>query len=577
MKIFVSMLFCLQLLWSGSALSQTFNATVNRTDIPQGETFLLTLSTDDVKNNASPDLSVLDTNFNIYSVGNAFSSSYVNGVSTHSRQWQIVLMPKNAGQIEIPAIKLGNLTSEPITLNVSSVQLKNTQNPSQQNISDEPKFAVDAKVDNKNPFVQQQINYTFSIYDSGGLFGEAPIFIDNGSNDWIIKGLGEPIINTKVINGRQLREIQFKYALFPQKSGILKTPDIEFRGYYLTKTNQRHNAFDDVFNSGFFNIGFSDMFASRNPVVLTPESIDIDVKAIPSINTGYWWLPASQVVLSSEWDTPNPTFKVGEAITRSVYLKAYGVIENQLPDINFAKIDGIKQYPEKPVAMSSQNNGEIVSIKKFSNVFIPEKSGQIKIPAVSINWYNIQTGQLEKAELPAQTINVLPANIPNTNTFNPYSEQKSDTPSQPQTTTEPTTSNAAIFAMIIMAFFIGLIFSYLIFAKSESKIDNARAKDFARKIEQDIATNNLKSLRDNLLAWARLNYNDTKINNIDDFIQYCSGEDFKTHLGLLGQALYSNKKNKFNPDEFLKCFKQEQKNNKQKKTSTSPLPELYKK
>ena len=55
------------------------------------------------------------------------------------------------------------------------------------------------------------------------------------------------MINSKIINGRQLREIQFKYALFPQKSGLLRTPDVEFRGYYLTRSRRSADVFDDVF------------------------------------------------------------------------------------------------------------------------------------------------------------------------------------------------------------------------------------------------------------------------------------------------------------------------------------------
>ena len=59
--------------------------------------------------------------------------------------------------------------------------------------------------------------------------------------------------------------------------------------------------------------------------------------------------------------------------------------------------------------MSSQTNGEIISIKKFSNVFIPEKTGKITIPEISIDWYNIKTGRFEKAILPSQTFDVLPS------------------------------------------------------------------------------------------------------------------------------------------------------------------------
>ena len=565
------------LLWSSMAVAETFEATVNRTEVPQGETFLLTLETDDDKTNATPDLSVLDKDFTVYSVGNAFQSSYVNGVTTHSRQWQIVLMPKNAGQIEVPAIKFGKLSSTPVQLNVTPARL--VKQPSGTPDTEAPKFAVEAEVDNQNPFVQQQITYTFKLYDSGGLHGDMPMVLDNGNSDWIVKSLGQPKINSRIINGRQLREIEFKYALFPQKSGILQTPDMEFSGYYLTRGRRGGDAFDDVFNSGFFKIGFSDMFATRQPVVLKPEAIKIEVKPVPGANGGYWWLPASQVVLTSEWDDKKPVFRVGEATGRSVYLKAAGVIENQLPDIKFAEIDGVKQYPEKPVAMSTQTKDDIISIKKFSNVFIPEKAGKMVIPEISIDWYNIHDGQIEKAVLPAQTVNVLPAisepTADETKTSSPQTEEQPivTLPEPKIEKSMPLKDNKIPFELWIgVAFVSGIILSWFLFGRNKEK--RLTAKDYAKNVEKAALSGDMKQLRDNLLEWARQMFSDVKINNLDDVAKHGS-QMFRKQLQNIDKMLYSSKKSEFSAAEFIKLFKEEQK--KQNFTSSRPpLPNLYK-
>ena len=578
MKKFICLLVGLHL-WSGAALAQSFNATVNRTEVPQGETFLLTLETDDDKTTATPDLSVLEPDFNIYSVGNAYQSSYVNGVSTHSRQWQIMLMPKTAGQIQIPAIKLGKLSSQPIELNVVSSALQKQGAAHAQDNA--PKFAIDAQIDNTSPYVQQQINYTLNIYDSGGLYGEEPVFMDSGNGDWIIKSLGAPVINSKIINGRQLREIQFKYALFPQKSGALKTPDVEFRGYYLTRSRRGSDPFDDVFNSGFFDMGFSDMFATRNPVVLKPESKVIKVKAVPADNGGYWWLPASKVTLSAEWENNNPTFKVGEAVSRSVYLKASGVIENQLPDIKFADIKGVKQYPDKPVAMSSQQNGEVVSVKKFSNVFIPETAGKMTIPAVTIDWYNIHTRQLEKATLPAITVKVLPSASGDVSPTSTLAEPQPQSQPQPQPQplqphNSPSATNGQITFMLLGAFVMGLLLSYALFGLRGGRSGRKMIKFYQNQVKTAADKNDLKALRDNLLAWARLSYDAATVNNVDDIAKLSADEGFKTALAQLSQALYAPRKNKFDTTAFLKAFNAEQKRAKRRKKVCAPLPELYK-
>ena len=222
---------------ANAAWAQTFTAAVNRTEVPQGETFVLTLELVDGQDNGNPDLSVLDKDFIVYSVGSGYNFNYVNGVSSKSRQWQIALMPKNAGQITVPSVKLDNLETAPITLNVvpaSAVEPQTSadngyQSPQQMN---KPKFSMVAEAGNKAPFVQQQIDYTVKIYDTGGLQGEAPQFIEDGSNNWIIRSLGAPTVGSKIVNGRSLREITFRYALFPQKAECLQTPEVQFNGYY---------------------------------------------------------------------------------------------------------------------------------------------------------------------------------------------------------------------------------------------------------------------------------------------------------------------------------------------------------
>lgn len=579
MKKFIRNFIVLLLFWGNSTVTQAFQATVNRTEIPQGETFLLTLETDDDKSKQTPDLSVLDKDFKVYSVGNAFQSSYVNGVTSHSRQWQIVLMPKREGKIEIPAIKYGNEVSNPIQLTVVSSSLAK-QIEKGNNI---PEIAVDAEIDNKNPFVQQQIIYTYKLYDSGGLYGDAPSILDDGSNDWIVKGLGEPIINRRIINGKTLREIKFKYALFPQKSGKLKTPEIIFKGYYVTENTQNKNAFERIFNQGFVNMDFLGMFATRNPVTLKADPIIVDVKSIPETSNKSWWLPASKVSLTAEWNDKNPVFRVGEAIGISVYLKAIGVIENQLPDIKFNEIDGVKQYPEKPITMGSKNNDNIISIKKFSNVFIPEKPGKIIIPELSVSWYNVKSGQLEKAILPAQTIMVLPASGSNdTNRMEEEIVEPEETLSpQPISTKEKEVQNETkeekilpISILLLLTFILGVIVSWFFFGRNKEK--SLTVKDYVKEVEVTASSGNIKDLRNVLLEWARSVYNQSKINNLDEIKKYDVSFAFQEQLNLISKVLYSDQKEKFDAKEFIRVFREEQKHQKKQAANKLPLPKLYK-
>ena len=75
------------------AFAQTLVAKTSRTDLPEGEAFLLTLDYDG-SDASVPELGVLDKDFTIYSVTNSYQTNIVNGQVSQQRQWQIGLVPK---------------------------------------------------------------------------------------------------------------------------------------------------------------------------------------------------------------------------------------------------------------------------------------------------------------------------------------------------------------------------------------------------------------------------------------------------------------------------------------------------
>ena len=244
----------LALSFSFQALAQTLTATVNRNPVPEGEAFILTLTLDEAKNNSlAPDLKPLENDFNVYSVSNSSQINIINGVRSDTKQWNIGLIANKTGEVSIPAIKLGNLSSQPIVMKIISAEqaAKNatTSGNTSATQSSQPRYSMKAEVSTPHPYVQQQVDYTVTILDTGGLQGDAPYFKDNGNNDWIIKTAAAPTVDSKTINGKTIREIKFHYALFPQKSGKLKLPQAYFRGFYLTQDRVAYDPFEDLFGN----------------------------------------------------------------------------------------------------------------------------------------------------------------------------------------------------------------------------------------------------------------------------------------------------------------------------------------
>lgn len=586
MKKILALLMIIACLASTSAMARTLTASVNRPEIPQGEVVVLTLEYLGVHTDKTPDLSVLKKDFNIFSMEQEFQNIYDNGKTYQLQKWNIGLMPKGVGKILIPAVSLDGNRSQALEINVIPAGDASAIKAGEENM---PKYAISAEIDNTSPYVQQEINMTVSIFDAGGLQGSAPYFDSEAQNDWNILGLGEPTLESKVINGQSVRVIKFKYALFPQKSGTLKLPQARFDGYYLTG-RRRSNPLQQLIDSQFGDIGLSisDMSATRNPVVLTTQEQNITVK--PAAANTQWWIPAEKLEIYSQWQPSPPVFKVGEAISRNISIKAVGVADKQLPTLSFDSSESIKQYPEKPVSENRIENGKVASVKNIKNVYIPSKAGKALIPEVKIDWFNVKTGKTETARLPATEINVMPGStvstaadtpaIPASEKLLPESKKDAIFASQPlqeaNATEKEQTMNVYLWSLL--SFFCGIFISYLLFSSSrkDKKSVPASSNNYFAEVVKYAKQKDLRALRDSLIFWARQKYHDDSITNLNDISSYNNDASFHQALANLSSLMYAPQKTEWNADEFIAVFRLTNKFTDKNKPEDKPLPELYK-
>ena len=586
-KFIFALLF--SLIFGINARAQTFEATVNRNPVPQGEAFVLSLELKDGQTNMTPDLSVLNKDFQVYSVGNATNIQVINGKRSESRQWDISLIATQTGEVEIPAITLGNLSTKPIRMKVldANQALQSASSAKAGSNAGEPRFAMKADVSTKEPYVQQQITYTLSIFDAGGLQGLEPQFIQENQDDWIIRAMGEPQVKTKIVNGRSMREIVLQYALFPQKSGALKTPHVRFEGFYLTKGQRGQDPFEGLFNGAFGGsaFGFADMFATRNPIVLTAAPIALNVKPIPAANGNNWWLPAENVALYAEWEPAHPTFKDGEAVTRNVYLKAQGVIESQLPNPDFGQSPKLKQYPEKPITETAIDNGHIVSVKKTANVYIPNGSGKTVIPAIEVSWFNVLTGKPEKTVLPAEEINILPGAGTSSSDVQQPAPVLPETSKAPEEIPDSSVQNAdtevpggiMMYLYISAAFVLGILLTYLLLRPGGTKENGAeKIKNHQKVIISAARKKDFRKLRDALTEWAVKEFPQQRITNLKDVARAVDNPSFDKEIQLLINSLYAeNAPAGWNAENFINTFNTIGRANKKQNKKETALPSLY--
>jgi hypothetical protein len=387
-----------------------------------GEPLLLSIASDDTSGSAQPDLSPLESDFQVLGTGTSTQINIINGQRSDKMLWQVQLAPKHSGTLRIPALTVGNEATDPLTVTV-----KDSASPQAQAAGSHVFLQAELDPAVTRPYVQQLIPYTVRLYYDRSLRQGSlePPQLDNA----VIEQIGEDRQYETSRDGRRLQVVERHYALFPQSSGHLTIPPVRFEGQVLDESSRtRHRGASDTLmqrmlantpfaNDPFFrdnmfsNDAFGGLFSSSVPVRTQGPAVSIEVRPRPAGSHGAW-LPAAQVTLHDDWSEHPPELRVGEPVTRSVTIRAEGLGGAQIPALDMIAPANARLYPEPPVSETRTENGRVVGISTQKLTYIPTAEGNLELPELQLPWWDTTQDHAATATLPAWRLLVAAGSVP---------------------------------------------------------------------------------------------------------------------------------------------------------------------
>ncbi|MFC5698640.1 BatD family protein [Pseudomonas sp. GCM10022186] len=367
-----------------AAQAAGFTAAVDRTRLSEGETVELTLESSDPTLFGKPDLTPLNAQFEVLGTRQINQLGTFNGHNDRATRWIITLQPKQIGFVTIPALKLGDVHSAPITLHVQKAEKSGSGNLA-------PVF-IDASLDQDSVYVQAQAILTLRIYHSVSLYDDSslsPLQMD----DAVVQQLGDPRTYEKEINGVRHGVIEVRYALFPQKSGVLNIPPQVFSATLVDPGNQ----------NGYQPFGprpgkLTRVNSPRIPLRVKPKPADYPADAP--------WLPARNLTLTESWSPDPEAVQSGDSLTRSLLLQVEGLSSTQIPPLPATRSNGLRRYPDQPQLDNKIDERGLIGSREEREALVPTSSGRLELPTVSIVWWNTRDDRLERSEIPARSLEV---------------------------------------------------------------------------------------------------------------------------------------------------------------------------
>lgn len=328
------------------------------------------------------------------------STRIVNGevTSTSTITYTFILMATEEGEVKVPGATIvaegKKLTSNSLAIKVlppdqtagsssqsgrqSQGRASSTSSASGQ-ISSNDLF-ITATLNKANVYEQEAVLLTYKVYFTVNLRELEVKMPDlNGFHTQEVKLQREPAMEH--YNGRNYNAIVWsQYVLFPQQSGKLEIPSINFDATVAMRTQRSADPFDMFFNGG---AGYVEVRKT-----ISAPKITLNVSPLPSGKPASFSGGVGDFTLQSSISTTE--LKANEAVTLKLEIAGMGNMKLiSTPEVNFPQ--DFETYDPKVENNFSLTRSGLSGKKVIEYLAIPRHAGTFTIPPVEFSYFDLKT------------------------------------------------------------------------------------------------------------------------------------------------------------------------------------------
>ncbi|MGR5212275.1 BatD family protein [Vibrio rotiferianus] len=116
------------------------------------------------------------------------------------------------------------------------------------------------------------------------------------------------------------------------------------------------------------------------------------------------WFTATKVSVDQKWTASNDELKVGDAITRTITIKAQDSLSVLLPDLlSNDSTASYQAYPQPNRLDDKQTRGDYQSSRIEESVYVIQQGGEFTLPEHKFQWWNSKSKELETVVIEGKT------------------------------------------------------------------------------------------------------------------------------------------------------------------------------
>ena len=363
--------------------AQEITLTLDRSELARGETLTLTIRVYDQRQGMQLDLTPLTENFDVLGTRTSSQVRSINGNTDIWTDYIITLFPLPDGSLRIPSLTISGQLTDELEVTVTNQGARSNQE------TDE--LFLEIEVNKDSLYVQEQLLFSIRLfYTINGI--RNPVFTEIDIPDTVTQLIGSPNQYEKIIDGQRYGVYEKRYVIFPQKSGSLDIPDILFRGEVT---------------DGSSSFVFRNLNTRRITAFIEGRTIDV-VERPASAEILPTWLPVTDLVMEESFSRPLSDLKVGDTFVRTIKMTANGVDGAVLPPFSPSNIQGFNTYLDPAKIERRFVNGSIVGERIESSTLVVLEDGNLSIPAIKIDWWNVDFDRLDSTIIQETMLRIIP-------------------------------------------------------------------------------------------------------------------------------------------------------------------------
>lgn len=380
----------------------TFEASVNRNVVPLGQSIQLNLQFQDSRSVPAPELPDID-GFQSRYTGPSTMMSIVNGRMSSSITHMYRLVPLKTGKFRLGPFTIKHegdtYTSNQLLVEVIDASSGRSSAPQRSRSGEtslKDRLFLTLEAGKSKVYLNEMLPVTIKLY-IGGMSVRDVQYPEFGHEGFSVEPQGEPKQYKTQKGGNVYDVIEFSTSIFGTKPGEFVLGPATLRAnLILRKQTGRHSSpFDDFFGGDPFD-GFFGRY-EKEPIELKSERIPLTVLPVPEDNRPSGFTGA---VGNYDFNADVSPLKVkaGDPLTLKMTVSGSG----NFSTISLPGLKELKNFKIYEPQVRQEGNEKI-----FEQILIPLDESAKEVPAVSVSFFNTDTGRyrtITKGPFPVEVL-----------------------------------------------------------------------------------------------------------------------------------------------------------------------------